>query len=43
MDWQFTQLGRNFFENTLPSLVRALSRIAEELKRYNDNMEKEKE
>lgn len=38
-EWPFTHLGRSFFENTLPSLVREMKRLADELKRYNDRKE----
>lgn len=40
MDWHVTQMGRMFFEHSLPSLIRELRRLADELKRYNDAQEK---
>lgn len=35
-EWPFTLPGRQFFDGTLPSLVREIKRLADELKRYND-------
>lgn len=36
-----TIMGRGFFENQLPELIRQLQCIAYELRRYNDRQERE--
>ncbi len=38
-----TMMGRKFFEGQLPRLIKALEKIAEELKRANDLKEEAKE
>jgi hypothetical protein len=40
IEWPFTRLGVTFFEGTLPRLVRAVEKLANELERYNNLMEK---
>jgi hypothetical protein len=37
-EWPFTGLGRQFFDGTLPQLVRNVGRLADELKRHNDGV-----
>ena len=37
-----TMMGKSFFENNIPRLIKALEDLARELKRYNDNCEKSK-
>jgi Sec-independent protein translocase protein TatA len=36
-----TGYGRNFFENQLPSLIKNVGRVADEMKRANDLKEQE--
>lgn len=41
--WPFTNLGIQFFQGQLPQLIRNIGRLADELKRYNDEVEARKE
>jgi len=40
--WPFTNLGIRFFEGQLPELTRNIGKLADELKRYNDAAEKDR-